>query len=282
MPNIYLFSYCGGHGGDFLCHQISQDPNYYPSLYKETTDNFRWVNDNPFDKYNLNFKRTTNELDKFTVSDSVRDQIDKEYNEKNLIVPSHNMTEALPNLPRVKRIKLVSTDCNAYFYYTLLCIKSWRIVYDLKIHQRDMIPRLARFKYIHRDKPALLERIESIQNRGYVYAWEMNAIYTGLDNGIDIIKQHYPIYQKYNRMALANSVNLDLDSMYANPTDNVKLWRDSLDMQTTLDVDMITEYNQKNIDLIETNLNRSINQYNQSNWLEELTAWVKLTCPDSY
>jgi hypothetical protein len=282
MPNIYLFSYCGGHGGDFLCRQISQDPNYYPSLYKETTDNFRWVNDNPFDKYDLNFKRITSEIDKFTVSDSIRDQIDKEYNQKHLIVPAHNMTQTLPNLPRVKRMKLVSIDSNAYFYYTLLCIKAWRIVYDLKIHQRDMIPRFAIFKDIHKDKPALLEKIESIENRGYVYSWEMHAIYTGLDNGIDVIKQHYPIYQKYNRMQLTNSINLDLDAMYAKPDDNVKLWSSSLDMQTILDANIIAEYNQKNIDLIESNLNRSINQYNTNNWLEELTAWVKSTCPSSY
>lgn len=282
MPNIHLFSYCGGHGGDFLCHQISQDPNYYPSLYKETTDNFRWVNDNPFDKYDLNFKRITKELDKFTVSDSIRDQIDKEYNEKHLIVPSHNMTEDLPNLPRVKRMKLVSTDSNAYFYYTLLCIKAWRIVYDLKIHQRDVIPRFARFKDMHKDKPALLEKIESIENRGYVYSWEMDAIYAGLDNGIDVIKQHYPIYQKYNRMALANSVNLDLDTMYTNPTDSVKLWKDSLDMQTKLDADIIAEYNQKNIDLIESKFNMSLTRYYTGQWQDDLSAWVKSTCPDSY
>lgn len=83
-------------------------------------------------------------------------------------------------------------------------------------------------------------------------------------------------------MSLSNSVNLDLDAMYENPKDNVKLWSRFLDMQTILDANIIAEYNQKNIDLIENNLNRSINQYNTNNWLEELTAWVKSTCPGSY
>jgi hypothetical protein len=282
MPNIYLFSYCGGHGGDFLCRQISQDPNYYPSLYKETTDNFRWVNDNPFEKYDLNFKRITSELDKFTVSDLVKDSIDKEFSEKHLIVPSHNMTAVLPNLPRVKRIKTISTDEQAYFYYILLCIKAWCISYDLNKHHKDMIPRFDRFKEMHKNNPLLLEKIEYIQQRGHVYSWEMDAIYNGLINGIDIIKQHFPIYQKYLRLSLPDTANLNLDDMYKNPADNVNTWSKLLDMQTILNANVITEYHQKNIDLIESRFNKSIDQYLKINWLDQLAEYVSLVCPDHY
>jgi len=282
MPNIYLFSYCGGHGGDFLCRQISQDSNYYPSLFKETNNNFRWVNDNPFEKYDLNFKRITNELDKFTVSDLVKDSIDKEFSEKHLIVPAHNMTAVLPNLPRVKRIKTVSTDEQAYFYYTLLCIKAWCISYDLNKHQKDMIPRFGRFKEMHKDNRLLLEKIEYIQQRGHVYSWEMAAIYAGLTDGIDIIKQHFPIYQKYNRLSLPDTTNLNLDSMYKNPVDNVAEWSATLDMQTVLNPTLISEYNQKNIDLIESKFNMSLARYCTGQWQDDLSAWVKSTCPGSY
>jgi len=282
MPNIYLFSYCGGHGGDFLCHQISQDPNYYPTLFKETTVNFQWVNDNPFEKYKLNFKSFVSELDKSPVSDIVRDQIDKEFSEKNLIIPAHSMTDLLPNLPRVKRLKLVATDSSAYFYYTLLCIKAWCKVYKITKQQEDMIIRFDRFKERHKDNPVLLEQIKNIQNRGYVYSWEIQAIHMGLHNGIDFIKQHFSIYQKYNKMQLTNSINLDLDAMYEKPEDNVKLWSDILDMQTILNPNVITEYHQNNINLIESRFNKSIDQYLKINWLDQLAEYVSLVCPDHY
>jgi hypothetical protein len=70
--------------------------------------------------------------------------------------------------------------------------------------------------------------------------------------------------------------------MYTNPTDSVKLWKDSLDMQTKLDADIIAEYNQKNIDLIESKFNMSLTRYYTGQWQDDLSAWVKSTCPDSY
>jgi hypothetical protein len=282
MPNIYLFSYCGGHGGDFFCRQISQDPNYYSTLFKQITNNNQWINDNPFEKYNLNFKKITREIDVYSISDSIRDQIDREFSDKNLIVPAHNMTELLPNLPRLKRLKLVSTDNNVYFYYTLLCIKSWCTCYDLKIYHEEMSPRFDQFKLMHQNNPLMLEKIKIIEDRGYVYAWEMQSIFVGLTNSIDVIKQHLPIYQRKNKLLLANSINLDLDAMYANPQAQVDHWSTVSGMQTTLNANVIAEYHQKNIDLIETKLNLRLDQYNNSNWLEELIQWVKTTCPDSY
>jgi hypothetical protein len=287
MNKIFLFNYLAGQCGDFLCQQISRDDKYYNlNLLSPGNNNNQWINDNPFYQYNLNFKNIFGSQTQYNISDQVKEQIDNDFADKHLIVPSHRYSPVhLPvNLPRIQYVQTYCSPEMLRFYYTLLCIKVMSLRFDLNDESMSRLKQQLSIQ--HKQKYAgdirMQNIIDSIIEKGYIYQFEKFAIMEGMTSSSNAVSKLYNIYQNLNVKTVNPEVyNINVDDILLNPATTVADWQTYFDMTLPINVENIQQYHQANLNLIESKFNKTWDSFGNT-WEDELTDWLKTMCPDHY
>jgi len=245
MNNLYLLSYPGGMGGDFLTGQISKDSSFYFIEHSINNANNTYT---PEIFLGIDFK------DSLKITDDSRNIIERCLSKRNLIFSTHFIDDLdTIDLPNLKGIRLHSAYNSKLipFYYTLLWIKRYSQIRNINNKQCYLFEQLA-----------LDAKIKNSIN-------SVNILYNRYKSGCNIIPNKWYIYK-------------NIDDLYLNPKDNIKEFTEFFQLAMPLDYTIIEEYFQTNIKVVEDSLNISLDNYLNKDWLNELTEWVKTTCPNYY
>jgi len=289
MNNIYLVSFLGGGGGDFLCSQISKDCNFYPLEYTINSVTNTCDLTNPFLKWNIDLKNHLR-FKVLEISDVILEEIDLYYNEKNLVAPTHffgNLSEI--KLPRLKGVHLYTKQFFPLFYL-LLWIKRWVLIQEFenkeiflrKVISASSLPNDAYAK-IFRDKIA--DNI--LANRNFVYEFELRAATRLFRNAIDCVEWFYRYYCFVFAFPNPHTVSKDwipynIDNLYLDPVNNSEEFCQLFNMEKPIDPEIIVSYYSKNLQVIEEIFGEPYEVFILGDWLSKLKKWIELKCPNSY
>jgi hypothetical protein len=284
MKHIYLLAFTGGAGGDFLCSQVSKDPDFYP-LETRVNQTLNVYNlDNSFEKWDLDIKNRN--IVRMKISETVLEEIDLYYNEKNLITPTHFFGDFNRiNFPRIKGIKLYSKILTPFFYL-LLWIKRWVNLryFKTKTETARVLESLNPNSTIE-FREEMIDRVLKTRNRNHFYAFELAALKTLCMDAIDLVDNYY--VNSYRRISeLPNSdfgwIPYNIDNLYLDPINNTREFSQIFNMEQPIDPDIIAEYYSLNHQLIEKTFNETYESFISSDWTSKLKEWVQNQCPDSY
>ncbi len=280
MTNLFMLSYQGGMCGDFFCLEVSKDENFYKNTLISETGHNRWLNANPLSKFNLDLKENIT-----SISDGVKEQIDLEFKDKNLIIPSHYWGS--PNLPRLKRIGIFCKDPDYVpLFFIMLFLKALSNkrefgkpgVYSAlgRMHEQHGI--LDRFAHNNLNHP----RIQQMYSRGFYYNFELRALELGMINSEDMISQYYKPYHVKALRSRHGFYMFAMDQFLNNPRDYTADLSKYLNMSAELNPAAFEEYQQKNFMLIERTFNRSYHNLIKENWLGALKDHIDQICPQHW
>lgn len=284
MKNIYLLSFTGGSGGDFLCSQISKDNSFFPLESKMNPDSNSCDLENPFEKWNLDIKNTF--ISNLSISNYTLENIDLYFNEKNLIAPTHffgNLNQV--RLPRLKGIKLYNEKLSPLFYL-LLWIKRWTSVRHFE-NKEDF------FKIIEESSPntsrfinATIDKIvdEIFTNRKYLYSFEIPALKKLHKDAINFVHNYFEYYKLFNTITDREFgwIPYNIDNLYLDPINNLKEFSQLFNMEQSINSEIIAEYYSQNLRVIEETFGEPYEVFISNNWLLKLKEWVKQQCPNAY
>lgn len=303
MSNIIMVSYNGGSCGEFLCTQISKDPNFYPAELEKVTELNRWIYSNPFKKFNVDFesyvsKRVTPDqyanlgqqrpidlkcpwIESHTyISDVTADAIDKFYNDKNLLVPTHYWGNlANINLKRVRGVRFTFNNNLDVLFYTLLWIKTWTETYPSNV---EFYMHELRTCALVSGNPKMNEVVNTIIERGYMHSFERAAIRYNIQSSYDIIDKFFVDYHKMNSLRVPGWDIVNVEDLMLDTTGTVEHWKQVFGTDSTLDIETIEKYHQKNLSVIEETFNQTYDNFKKSNWKLTLKEWVKKAAPHAY
>jgi hypothetical protein len=280
MKNIYLLSFTGGTGGDFLCSQISKDNNFYLLESKMDPSTNTCNLENPFEKWNLDIKNNF----KAPISDSLFEEINLYYNKKNIITPTHffgNVNQI--KLPRIKGIKLYSNLFFPYFYL-LLWIKRW--VFKRHFENKEDAHEIFKSLNPNSDNTTfnkdIIDRI--VENRNYFYSYEIAALKTFHMNAIDFVVNGFNFHKRYSSRTYEDLgwIPYNIDNLYLDPVNNVKEFSQLFNMEESINSEIIAEYYSQNLKVIEETFGEPYETFISSDWLSKLKEWVCEQCPNSY
>lgn len=286
MKNLYLFHYHGGTCGDFICLEVSKDDNFYTNDLLLRSDTNRWLGINPLTEFKLDYKENIT-----SVSKEVYEQIDKKFQEKNLIIPAHNVRR---NLPRLKIVRSYVEDKRyAPLFYIMLFLKALQYKRYLSdnqeafsqlghTHSFHQMYKIYKTDYSKFNNSKGNELIKVIEERGYYYNFELRALELNLCHMKELIKEHYPMYFRRLMQEFPADVKLPVDKLLYNPKDYVGEFSKSIGMAHTLSPAIIEQYHQTNLDVIERTFNKSYDDLVKVDWQDELQEYINQTCPDNW
>lgn len=275
MKNVFLLRFSGGSCGDFLIGQISEDPNFY-SVEKREGPNNVWNLVNPLEDYSVRLK----EVDFPIIPDKIRDDIDRDYSEKHLILGTHNWFSNIMeiNLPRMRVVRLVSSGHMTFFFYFLLWIKrhaARQTNFEFIEPFRDIDPY-----------PEKTKKFQSIYENGYFRPVERACfrlkVYPHIESVEEFFQSYYDQSQSIHRQWWGKQhIRLDVGKFFTNIEEEAPLWEKAFDMAGYLNINRIQEYHKKNLELFESILGRPSNAYGtQTEFLKDLKAYIAKICPD--
>jgi len=289
MNNIYLVTFPGGGGGDFLCSQISKDINFYPLESSMNTATNTCELENPFLKWNIDLK-SHHKFKVLEISDVMLKEIELYYNEKDLVAPTHffgNLSEI--KLPRLKGVHLYTKQFFPIFYllYWIKRLSGPKHFIDKETFLRKVtgassLPNDAYAKFF-RDKIA--DNI--LANRNFVYDFELIAATRLLGNAIDCIERFYRYYCFIFSFPNPHTVSKDwipynIDNLYLDPVNNSKEFCQLFNMEKPINPEIIASYYSKNLQVIEETFGEPYEVFILGDWLSKLKKWIELKCPNSY
>jgi hypothetical protein len=287
MKNLYLFHYLGGTCGDFICLEVSKDSNFYSNGLLQKTDDNRWLGTNPLAEFNLDYKENV-----LAVSPETYNDIDKKFQEYNLIIPAHHVKR---NLPRLKVIRSYVEDTHYIpMFFMMLYIKAWaskRTLSDAhdflfplgNLHTSHTMYKMAKNHYSNLKYSAGNKLIAEIDERGYYYNFELRALTIGLVHMKSLVHEHYPVYKsKILNNNFSSDIHLPVDQLLVNPTLYVNDFAKQINMAQPLDIEKIREYHQANLNLFENKFNKSYDKLVQGNWQDEFKEYLDYTCPNNW
>lgn len=279
MKNIHLLSFTGGTGGDFLCSEISKDTNFYTLESNWIFDMNRYDLENPFQQWNLDIK--DRHIPSLQISDTVFNEIDLYYNEKNLITPTHFFGAVNQiKLPRIKGIKLYTTQLSPLFY-SLLWIKRWTAKRYYETKEEFL-------KLIGSPNPNYIVNVQEIDtlftNRNYLYSFEIPALKSLHKNAIDFVSNFFVTYSMYSTIPNDNFgwIPYNIDNLYLDPINNSEAFSQIFSMEQAISPAIITAYYTQNLRVIEETFGEPYDVFISNDWLSKLKQWVLLQCPDLY
>ena len=285
MKNIYLLSFNGGAGGDFLCSEISKDINFYS--FQSSIDlktNACDLLENPFSKWNLDVKLPNPSWPTASVSE----EIDLYYNEKNLVLPTHyfnNVNQTM--IPRLKGIRLYTKQFSPLFYL-LLWIK--RFIKIIDFENKEALDNIILSRNFSNSNNADVNFFRSkikdaiLENRRYVYGFELPALDLLYDKAIYFVDRFFRRYNTHNCKGYEDNgwIPYNIDNLYLDPVNNVKEFSQLFNMEEPINPDTIAEHHSRNFQLIEKTFNESYESFISDNWTFKLKEWVRYQCPNSY
>ena len=280
MKNLFMLSYQGGMCGDFFCLEVSKDDTFYKNKLISDTEHNRWLNANPLAKFDLDFKESIT-----TISDELKSEIDLEFKDKNLMIPSHFWGK--PNLPRLKRIGIYCKNPNYVpMFFIMLFLKALSnkreigipgAYYELgSLHKQHGL--LNKFTQGLSGHP----RIKQIYDRGFYYNFELRSIEFGMINSQDMIKQYYIPYHAKALRTRPGFYLIAMDEFLTSPATFTSDISKYLNMTKELDPTAFEVYQQRNLDLIERTFNMSYYSLIKSNWLGILKEHIDQICPNNW
>jgi hypothetical protein len=283
MKNIYLISFNGGAGGDFLCSEISKDINFYS--FQSSIDlktNACDLLENPFSKWNLDVKPP----DALWPTASISSEIDLYYNEKNLVLPTHyfdNVNQTM--IPRLKGIRLYTKQFSPLFYL-LLWIKRWINIQNFKGKEELDNIIFSRSFSKNADVNFFKSKIRDaiFENRRYIYRFELPALELLYDKAIHFVDGFFRRYNTHNNKGYEDKgwIPYNIDNLYLDPVNNVKEFSQLFNMEEPINPDSIAEHHSRNFQLIEKTFNESYETFISNNWRYKLKEWVRIQCPNAY
>lgn len=269
MHTLYLLGFQGGSCGDFLCSKISELDNFhkvpYQHLPNSNTTDFSVLDIDPDFKIKSAYR-----VEHLNLSNDRIDYIKSILNSKNIILPTHyqnSITET--NLPNLVPLSLNFTKLSKLFY-TLLWIKKWSNPWQ-GFDPYNVLLSV--------DSIELHNRIQKMMGKQKIYSYErimIHADYHSLDNFV--IRQ----YLKYSSIGMIKRNDwriIDADSLFTNPHTYIHEFNNILNISNSINPDVIENYHLENINLIERTFNKSIVNFFQSNWMNEIIQWVREKCP---
>jgi hypothetical protein len=239
------------------------------------TSNFnRCELENPFEKFGIDIKNPYR-AEALVVSDDDYKNIDAAFSLKNLILPTHYFSNINNiNLPRLVGVKLCSTELTPLFYI-LLWIKRWSQRHSNIGHELDILN-------CTNESLKMIEGSNKIFNRGYHYAFEKPALRLGMNNSTNLSSSYFYNYKALSRHASIGWHPFNIDKLFLNTRENIEEFSNLFNMSLPINAEDIEQYHYTNIQLVETNFNKSYSELISNNWLLELREWVKYQCPDAY
>lgn len=276
MNHIYVFSFIGGSGGDFLCSQIADDTNFYPFELRWDSDLNRYDLSNPLDKFGLDIKPFFLPSQMKLLSDEIKIEIDNEFKDKNLILPTHYL-ERLEhvNLPRLIGVKAVYSEYFLPLYYTLLWFK--RYIVPIKVESyKDVDPGY----YVA--PRHIFKIIKKITERGFIYSFEKTALNAQMLSSKKFIKGFFSQYTKLASLEPPGWITYNLDNLYLDSKSYSKNFSDLFGRSQPIDHEIIDRYFQSNLAVIPQIFNKTYDDWIKGDWLSDLEKWALLQCPDCY
>jgi hypothetical protein len=263
---IYLLRYSGGCCGDFIAREISKDSNYYnfpPPI--DILDNNTYDSTNPFQDMGFTLRHGLSELDteRFNSDLVLIEHIDKKFEQKHLIVPTHhNGNFNQINIPRKKPVRLTSNGLK-FFFYGLHYIK-----------------RLAVKTSVNNFK---LNYEESHTTKQQIYGFEKLAKSYNLANSYDIVNIHFGSY-KTQTDEHEDFVNLDIDKLFTNFYTEKHYWKIIFDLSDYLNYNNFMDYHDKNIKLFNEHFGVNYKDFigNDQAFLPILSTYLKIKCIGAY
>lgn len=275
MKNVFLLRFSGGSCGDFLTGQISEDPNFYSAEKTEGPNNV-WNLVNPLRDYSFHLKE--NEFP--VIPDKIRDDIDRDFSEKHLIVGTHSWHHNIMdiNLPRMCVVRLVSTGHMTFLFYFLLWIKRHIMIRnDYEFFERYVVNN----SYYGMDK-----KIQSIHNNGYFRAVERACFRLKVYPHIDSVDNFFPSYYAQSE-AISDTywkkehIRLDVGELFNNVEFELPKWEKAFDMSGHLNAAIIQENHNKDLVLFETALGCAPASYkSRFEFLHDMKSYITKICPD--
>lgn len=275
MKHIFLLRFSGGSCGDFLTSQISEDPNFY-FVGRTAGPNNTWDLDNPMIKYNLFLK----EIEFPAIPDEARNDLDKVYSEKHLILGTHSWHHNIMdvNLPRLRVVRLVSSGHMTFLFYFLLWIKRHAVLqtnFEYIEPFRDIDPY-----------PEKTKKFQSIYANGFFRGVERACFRLKVYPHIDSVERFFHSYYEESeaikpRFWKREHVRLDVGEFFKNPEKESIIWEKAFDMHGHINIPRIQEYHNEDLALFESTLGRPPSAYkNREDFLRDLKNYISKICPD--
>lgn len=270
MKHIYLLSFQGGAGGDFLANRINQDPSFYQYDCPWIMSVNRYDIRNPLKKFNIDLKYA--HVNNVEISNELKNLIDLEFQNINLILTLHYFKDINTiNLPRVKGIKLTWSTKLSPLFYTLLWIK--RFTENLKIENIKLY-NITNFE--------LFQKFQHIQRRGFIYHFETIALRYGYLDSKNFIKHYYQYYHESGLSEPEGWTTYNIENLYLDPKNNTKNFSDLFGLSQPINFEFIEAYYQRNRMLIEEIFNIEYEKWIEGDWLSDLETWALEQCPGCY
>lgn len=266
MSDIYVISYIPGMYGEFFCNLISKDKNYYEPTHSSeiNEDNrygFRSIIENLFSFVGWGWP---------TVTDEVRQAIDSNYSDKQIVMRTHNYKEFIDiNVSSLKQIKFY-TESDDWLYVILMfftkAIKSRATTHSQFLQKEWMIPFFREYSKIPEVTEKLVDNVETV-------SWmEIDMAILGLPTIMDYIKFKLDLYEREAPIKEGNGkwhyVNPYL--LLSNPEEHVVEWKELFNLDQPFDVSVLKKYKEGNDKIIKETFGKDYNEIKNGDYVEML------------
>lgn len=263
--NTYLLGFIGGACGDFLCSQISETDSFYTVPYKHAVDlnttHYSLSSIDPKNKIKSAYKEEHIHLN----TDQV-DRINGILETKNIIIPTHYHGSLLnSNIPNLIPVLLHGYLKLANLFYTLVWIKRLSMPWS-GIDPYDI---------------SIISKLPQTIERPLLYSYQRLMLNFGFNSLEHCVKGYWPTYIKHAVKRNNDWRLVDTDALFLKPHSYINDFNNILNLNYTIDPEVIRQYHLANLSLIERTFNKTHLSFFSGNWLEELHQWVKEKCPQS-
>lgn len=254
MNTFYLLGFTGGACGDFICSKISQLENFHPAQSKRNfiTNTTEYVSDIDPD-YKI---KSAHKIEHLSFDNDTIDRINNVLVTKNIITPTHYIDDITnTNIPNIIPIKLHYHVRLSKLFCTLLWIKRMSNVWTGK------------------------DPYNTIKDRPVKYIFQKTMLDTPHTDLRTFIDRYYIAYCRNTIIPKPGWRLVNTDSLFLKPHEYISEFNSILELPYTIEPDIIAEYHESNLRLIEHTFNKTPTNFFNGDWMGDLHQWLLKTCP---
>ncbi len=287
MNKIFFIRYLGGMAGEFLVHQISKDKNFHDVNVVHDSRVNRWYTEDYFQqRLGKSLRAHSIKHKEFKLDNLQFNMVMKDLMSKNIVVPSHYFFDVSKmNIPKYQVVDLMYNQdsnmdvlFNGLFWIKVLTVPaddiSW--INDFETNS-DVVLEIIKKHIIDRNKFYYFER-QMLKDQE-VPQYPLNSIHISCKRYHNI--KHLWSQDSVNREK-GPIIKLNVHDLFTDPESNVELWRQKINMNKQLDVDVIKKYHRDNEDLFFREFNIDYRQIKREDFPLVLREYVTNKCNIGY
>jgi hypothetical protein len=273
-----VISYLGGMFGEFTASLIEQGSDTFISdKHTEITNHNRFLYPNYLSPINFECK-TFPKHNSWTISADQVSSLHKLYGEKIICLPTHWYSKDInqTNLPCTGIVLYASSLLIVKLAYSLFWIKSHRTANTLWPSRMQEIKSMIDSNHPYSKELSMLQVEDNYQNWKFL-SYKYNFLNDGQLDLHYYITQHFNSYKKDNFLMCAASPDwfkFDIGTAIHGNGKNISLIEQHLDI--SIDRQRVSEYSEKNLDIIKGILGLTVDNFYSEKWLDNLYEYCKL------